>query len=638
MARANKSETQIERARRAVQSSRYAQAGEICRALLNRTPYNTAALSTLSSALLGMGRQDEALQAAEQAVRLAPLEVEPHLRQGLAASRSGETVRGRKILEEALRIKPRTRADLVSRGQVFAALGNHTEAIACYVAALSSEPGDVCTLRQLESAARSVGVLEEAWQATQAALKDRPEEPEVLDIAARLLISRGRVTEALSFHRRSLAVDEGKNSDYSAYLLALNYDPDVSSETLQLEHVQWAERRTAGLMTAGDQAANERSASRRLRIGYVSADLYRHPVSQFVRGLLAEHDPAAFEVYVYSDTRREDAVTAALRKLVPQWRKVNGLDDAALAAQIRQDQIDILVDLSGHTSVSRLLMFARKPAPVQVTYLGYCATTGLPAMDYCLTDSFLDPPGAEHGYTEKLVRLPECFCCFWPPRDPQENALDPTMSGELPVNELPALANGFITFGSFHALRKLNDAVLDLWAEVLRAIPESRLFLYRNTLHGVEQVQLQERLAARGIAPERVRMEYTWPIGHHYLTRYHEIDIHLDTFPWSGHTTTCEALWMGIPTLTLLGERHASRLSGTVLRAVGLDEFTAQTGAEYVAKARDWARRLAELAALRAGLRERVANSRLCDARTFTRELEEAYRQLWQDWCVPRPS
>ncbi len=301
---------------------------------------------------------------------------------------------------------------------------------------------------------------------------------------------------------------------------------------------------------------------------------------------------------------------------------------------IRQDGIDILIDLTGHTGGNRLPVFALKPAPLQITYLGYCATTGLPTMDYCITDTLLDLPGDEAYYTEKLLRLPGCFCAFWPPTDPKEQQIVPGMSGELPISELPALKNGHITFGSFHGLMKLNEAVLELWSKVLHAIPDSRLLLFRNTLHPPEQARLLAALEALGIASTRLEFECAWPEGRHYMTRYNQIDLHLDTFPWSGHTTTCEALWMGIPTLTLLGDRHAARMSATVLQAAGLPDFIASTPEQFVQLAQQWAQRLPELAQLRQTLRERMLHSQLCDGKQFTHQLEAAYRDLWRGWCA----
>src|SRR3989338_7777659 len=267
-----------------------------------------------------------------------------------------------------------------------------------------------------------------------------------------------------------------------------------------------------------------------------------------------------------------------------QWRDIRALNDERAANMIREDAIDILVDMAGHTGGSRLMVFARKPAPIQVTWLGYPNTTGLPAVDYRLTDSISDPPDERALYTEKLIRLPGAFFCYAPPADAPA------------VTALPARARGVVTFGSLNTLAKLNDQVIDLWCEVLHANPASRLLVYRNTLKGAVKGRFAAKFAARGIGGERLQLRSDLPPGQGYLDIYGEIDIALDTFPWSGHTTSCEALWMGVPVITLYGKSHVEQM--------------------------------------RAGLRARMASSPLCDGHAFARKIEAAYREIWRTWCA----
>jgi len=278
--------------------------------------------------------------------------------------------------------------------------------------------------------------------------------------------------------------------------------------------------------------------------------------------------------------------------------------------------------MAGHTGGSRLMVFARKPAPIQVTWLGYPNTTGLPAVDYRLTDSISDPPDERALYTEKLIRLPGAFFCYAPPADAPA------------VTALPARARGVVTFGSLNTLAKLNDQVIDLWCEVLHANPASRLLVYRNTLKGAVKGRFAAKFAARGIGGERLQLRSDLPPGQGYLDIYGEIDIALDTFPWSGHTTSCEALWMGVPVITLYGKSHAGRMCASVLAGMGLSHLTARTPDDYVRIATALSGDLDALEQMRAGLRARMAASPLCDGHAFARKIEAAYREIWRTWCA----
>jgi predicted O-linked N-acetylglucosamine transferase (SPINDLY family) len=316
-------------------------------------------------------------------------------------------------------------------------------------------------------------------------------------------------------------------------------------------------------------------------------------------------------------------VTAELRQLCHHWRPTAGLSDEQLAAQVRSDGIDLLVDLAGHTAGNRLLTFARRPAPVLVSYLGYPGTTGLEAIGYRLADTVTDPPEEPAFYAEELVRLPGAFCCYAPPA-----ALPPP--GAAP----PSRTSGLVTFGSLHKLEKLNERVVDLWCQVLQAVPGSRLLLCRHTLDGTTAAWWVRQVAARGLAPRRLVPRRVEAVGMAHLAAYADIDVALDPFPWNGHATACEALWMGVPVVALRGPRHASRMVASVLTAVGLTELIAETPEEYCRLAVALAADEAQRAELRRTLRERLQTSPLCDGATFTRGLEAAYRQLWRRWCA----
>ena len=336
--------------------------------------------------------------------------------------------------------------------------------------------------------------------------------------------------------------------------------------------------------------------------------------------MIAAHDHRAFEIYCYSDVEQPDAVTERFRGHADQWRDVAGTSDAALAELVRRDQIDILVDLAGHIGGNRLLALARKPAPVQVTYIGYQNTTGMSAMDYRLTDEHADPPGMTDGYyAERLVRLPRAFFCYQPPDFAPE------------VNALPALETGRVTFGSLNQPFKIRPAAWQAWSRILAAVPNSRLLVLGHAGSQFER-HGREIVAAAGVDPARVEVVNQRPRSE-YLRLHHEIDIALDSFPLGGHTTVCEALWMGVPSVMLEGGSYASRFGGSALVNLGLTDLIARSGDEYVEIAVRLAGQLDRLAELRRTMRGRMQDSPLLDAAGFARNLEDAYRRMWRAWC-----
>jgi predicted O-linked N-acetylglucosamine transferase (SPINDLY family) len=364
-----------------------------------------------------------------------------------------------------------------------------------------------------------------------------------------------------------------------------------------------------------------------LRIGYLSPDFCSHSVAFFVEPLLATHDRGSFEILCYANVTQPDQITEHLQRLGHTWRDIVRLRDEDVAVQIRQDHVDILVDLTGHTANNRLQVFARKPAPVQVAYLGYPNTRGFTAMDYWLSDAHADPPGqTERFYVEEIVRLPHGFNCYRPP------AANPD------VRALPARAVGHITFGSFNNAPKVNARVIALWARILNALPEARLIMKaRQLVDSATKANFHRLFEQHGVTPERVEMISWVPSSTAHLELYNRIDIGLDCFPYNGHTTTCEALWMGVPVITLAGLTHAGRVGVSLLSQVGLGELIADTPEVYAELAVALARDLVRLETLRHGLRDRVTQSPLTDASIITRSFEAAYRQMWRRWCAKAP-
>ncbi len=456
----------------------------------------------------------------------------------------------------------------------------------------------------------------------QAVIAQTPDDPAPHNELANCYNQLGRIPEAILQYRETFRLAPNFPAALASVLACLNYDPDCPPDQAAAEHRRWAERVAAPCYPMRPRFDNERGAKRRLRIGYVSPDLRRHPVAAIFEPVLAAHDRGQIDVTCYYNFAGEDVVTLRLKSLAAQWRCVAGMADDALCAQIRADRIDILVDLAGHTMHNRLLAFARKPAPVQVSWLGYFNTTGLATMDYFISDPWSSPPGQDRYYVERLLRLPHTRFCYRAPE-------------YMPaVTALPAAASGRITFGCLNNLSKVNEKVLALWGEVLRAVPGSRLLLQTAALDDApNRVRFRELCAKHGIAQGRLELRGFVPFDK-VPESYAEIDVALDPFPFCGGMTSLEALWLGVPVITLPGATIASRQSASMLMNLSLPELIAADGAQYVAKAAELARDLPRLAALRAALRARFAASPLMDYAGFARALEAAYRTMWRNWIA----
>lgn len=427
----------------------------------------------------------------------------------------------------------------------------------------------------------------------------------------------GQLDEAISHIRACLAIQSDYKIAGGNLLFAANYHPEWTPQQILAEYRKWA----ATQPPARDAASfgNPPDPERRLRIGYVSPDFRGHACHYFVEPLFAAHDAGQFELYAYSEALVTDAVTDRLKTLVSHWRDTWKVKDEALQAQIIDDGIDILVDLAGHTSGNRLSVFALRAAPVQVSWLGYGHTTGLTSMDYLLTDPWLLPEGAEDAITETPWRLPRVAFAYRPPEDTPE--LIPP----------PALVNGYVTFGSLTRTIRVNDRVVAAWSRILHAVPGSRLRLDQVGFHeeAFREVFFK-RFARHGIAPERLELVCTRP----HWEGYQAIDIALDPFPHNAGTTTLEALWMGVPVLSLADRPPLGRFGVTLLHAIGLDDWVAADVEAYIARAVAAAADVGRLAELRQGMRQRLENSPLLDEAGFTRTVEDGYRTMWRKWCA----
>lgn len=434
---------------------------------------------------------------------------------------------------------------------------------------------------------------------------------------------QGRIDKAISHYKKAINIRPDYLLPYTNLLLALNCSSNHTPMDIFQAHLDYAERFAKPLEKHIRPFDQEPDPEKRLRIGYISADFKIHSVAYFLLPVFANHNHDNFEIFSYYNHRRKDAATKKLEDCSDHWRDIVAMPDDKVADIIYHDKIDILVDLSGHTADNRLLVFARKPAPIQTAWIGYPGTTGLSTMDYRITDNHTDPEGeTDSFYAEKLIRLPDCFSCYQPP----ESCPD--------VSSLPALNSGFITFGSFNNFAKVTSEVMALWARILQTIPNSRLMLKASGLDEPEQQEYIQNIFSRnGISAERLELLGSDPTPEEHLQRYSQIDIGLDPFPYNGTTTTCEALWMGVPVITLTGSSHQSRVGTSILSNTGATRLIADTLDNYVNIAKNLAGNIEELRSLRLTLRERMAKSVLMDAPRFTRHLESAYRKIWKQWC-----
>ncbi len=512
---------------------------------------------------------------------------------------------------------------LRQRAQKLHRTGRLREAIPAFRELLELDPGSWDGHVLLSDMLWRLGESAQAIDHCRRAIALAPDRASPYQSLATALMQQGRQAEAEAAFEAALARNPGSAKAHSDLLLALNYRGSIDPRRLFEAHRAWDRQHARPLSPKAPRYDNDMDPERRLRVGYVSRDFRRHPVSSFFLPLLRAHDRRAFETLCYADNASRDAVTEELEALADHWRPIADRPNEDVAGLIREDRIDILVDLAGHTGDNRLRVFARRPAPIQVTWLGYPTSTGLSAIDYRLSDAVVDPEGEDEiPSSEAVVRLPAGFHCYRPSPDAPE------------VGPLPAEAAGCITFGSFNHLPKLSDPAIALWARLLAELPGTRLVLKNRCFaDAATRERFAGQFTAAGIDAGRVASR-PW-VGSHrdHLALYNRIDLGLDSFPYNGTTTTCEALWMGVPVVTLCGDRHAGRVGASLLTRVGLENLIAPDEAGYFATAVALARDPKRLAALRGGLRARMSASPLCDETAFARAVEQAYRRMWRRWC-----
>ncbi len=663
------------------------QAEELIRQAIAITPQEPTFLNNLSIILLNSGRPDEAIAILQRITEIAPQDPAAHFTLGAALrgrdpaqaeasyrrvvelhpdhagalNNLGLLLKARGRLEEAVALFQRA---LLAKNDYMEALGNladlyfelrnYQDAAACSAKAADLQPGQpllhsrlaasllelgrveesiaacrrglnlhpayVPLWNDLGSALNLAGRLDEAEAAYREALRLNPQLAEVMCNLAVLLESRGEIDAAIALYRQAVALRPDLARIHSNLLYTLHFSSAYDAKAILGEHLKWDAVHAAPLRDSIQPHTNVRDPNRRLRIGYVSPDFYNNVIGRFMLPLLTSHNRKEVEVFCYSAGRVKDTLAEQLQKNADVWRTIGRMGDEDAAAKIRDDNIDVLVDLTMHMRNSRLLVFARKPAPVQMTYLAFCSTTGLAAMDYRISDSYMDPPESDTScYSEKTLRLPDCYWCYDTPPDAP------------PVNELPALSGRGVTFGCLNSFSKVSPEALETWSRILLAVPNSKLRLHAKA--GSHRERVFNFLENRGV--KRERCEFIGPLQTaDYFKLYQRIDIALDPFPYAGGTTTCDALWMGVPVVTLGQSKLAVGRGGvSILSNINEQQLITANPNDYVQRAAELAADLNRLAELRRTLRDRMHQSPLMDAPRFARAMESLFREAWQNWC-----
>ena len=603
------------------QAGRLPEAEALYRQILQAQADHCDALHLLGVLAHQIGQHERAVDFIGKAIALNPNRADFHSNIGQVCRALGRLDEALSHYSRALALQPDFTEAHYNLGNALSGLGRLQEAVACFRQALALKPDYAEAHNNLGVALGNDCKFQEAEASFGRALALKPDSSEAYNNLAGTLKDQGKIPEAMECYRRALEINPGNVTAHSNLLMVMSYDPASIPKMIASEHRRWNEAHARVLAPRSRRFANRRDQKRQLRVGYVSADFHGHPIGHWMVPLLAHHNHAGFEIHAYSAGVRVDQVTHRLQASADAWRSIAGMSDAAVADMIRTDRIDILVDLSGHTAGHRLLVFARRPAPVQVTYLGALSTTGLSTMDYKLTDRFLSPPRSREWFSEKLIRLPGHFACYQPPHDAPPVALPPSAKA------------GHVTFGSFNNVAKLTPPVVALWAKILCGVPEANLLLKDRTLVDPgQQDRCRALFQAHGIEARRLEFLPATPFPGH-LGEYSRVDIALDPFPYNGCYTSCEALWMGVPVITLAGSMTCGRYGVSLLSTLGLSHLIADTPKDYVKVSVELAKMHKDLAVLRRGLRARMAASSLCDAKAFAQHVEDAYRLMWRHWC-----
>jgi protein O-GlcNAc transferase len=597
---------------------RMEQAIEVLRQALSLRPDHLEALIHLGNGLKGMGDGEGAAACYRQALARDPANPVALNNFGNLLQAMGQPAEAELLYRRLLAAQPDHPGALGNLGSVLQALGRLDEAVTCYARALEIDPDDALACHNLGTALKRLNRLDDAVVFYQRALLLDPDYPEALSGLGAALQAQGRVAEAVPFYERALSLAPSFPEPLNHLMFALNALPSVTGADLLAAARRWTGAWPA--VTAGTDHGNAPNPARPLRIGYVSPDFRHHPVGYFLTAVLDHHDPAAVEIHCYNNSWIVDDITRRIQAAAGGWRNILALDDRAAADLIRADGIDILVDLSGHMADHRLTLFQRRPAPVQVTWLGFFCSTGLDAIDHIIADPTIIRPEDEANYSERVWRMPGCYLCF------DGGPID------LATVPLPAGETGPITFGCLNRRDKMSEPSIAAWAEILRRVPFARLLLKTASFSDVAtKAEMLAAFERYGIGPARLIIEGQTPRRAH-LQAYQRVDLALDPFPYTGATTTAESLWMGVPVVTLRGDTFVGRVSASMLQAIGRDDLIADSIEGYIDLAADLAHDRQRLAQVRQGLRA-ATKAGLGDGPRFARALEAIYRAQWREWC-----
>jgi protein O-GlcNAc transferase len=600
-----------------------------CRLFLNDHPAHPVATHLLGLALCqDESRVLEGIALLEQSIASAPETAEFHRNLGGVWGRLGKYDRAAVELLKAVTLLPNEAAGHLGLSAALGQLGDLPASEASARRAVALDPSSAPAHHALGSILARRGENGKAIASFSQALTLWPEFPEAWSNLARTYETMGLGPEALHCYRQGVRIRPTDAKLHSNLLFAMRHTPQIDDEAMYAEHGHWAHCHAERLYPkAYDTFSNPRSSDRKLRIGYISADFCTHSVASFLEPLITSHNQEAFEVFCYSDVLIPDQVTDRIRSVASVWRECRGIPDPVLAQWIRDDQIDVLVDPTGHMGNNRLLVFARKPAPVQIAYNGYPGTTGLKTIDYFVTDEAQHPPGSldVERFTERLLYLSTSRCYRSP---------DSTISpGKLPADRV-----GHITFGSLNRPAKLTPAMMKLWGEILLAVKDSKLLLVVGTMREEEASRHYAPFFEKmGILKDRLQFATQRRLDD-YLALFNRVDVALDCFPYNGCTTVCDALWMGVPTITLSGKTFVSRVALSILSQIGLSDLATYSEPDYIQKALSLANDRPRLQSLRGTLRDQMLRSRLCDARGFILEFESAVRESWRERCSKNPA
>lgn len=591
------------------------------RTVIELKPLCTLAYRNLGQMLVGQKRYPEAIAVFEAWSDVEPDNPGPINGIGIALQAEGRLEEALSAFRQAYVVDPNRFDSLNNLGTLLRMMRRPHDAIPYLEKAVERDPANGTAVSNLGHALLNLGRTSEAIARVESLLEHNPDSATGQLMRGYALVLQARAKEATDCFERCWHLDNSATSAITNAMFGLLYRDDISADLLTDRLRSWATRFPSSPVRLS-HSKQDRDPNRRLKIGYLSADLRSHPVAFFLEPILTHHHPDRVEVTCYHVAAGEDDTSDRLRQYVSKWRRCFGLSDEQLARQIQADNIDILVDLSGHTQGNRAPVLNYKPAPIQMLYIGYPSTTGMEAVDYIIADAAVAPPECETLYTENVLRVDGSFWCF----RPHDFAPDP--------GPLPAIANGHITFGSFNNSAKLSPSTLKLWAGVMAAVPEAKLLLKALAFADeATQTYFRRQLVDFGVAPDRLIFEGPNLNIKEFFEAYQRIDIGLDPTPYNGGTTTCEALWMGVPVVTLRGERFCSRMSHSFLNNVGLSELSADCSGDYVAAAATLASDLDRLQHIRESLRDRMAASPICDGPRAARELEDAFRQAWQAEC-----